>query len=153
MGAPLLRRLIESHPIAAEKIPGLRTLIVAGPRIDPESLPTPDGVEIRAYVPELYRHLTASDLAVVQGGLTTCMELTATQRPFVYLPLRDHFEQQFHVHHRLQCHDAGRRLDYTDADPDHLAHVIATEIATTPTYREVEGKGAERAAAAIAELI
>jgi pimeloyl-ACP methyl ester carboxylesterase len=41
----------------------------------------------RAYVHELYRHLAACDLAVVQGGLTTCMELTANRRPFLYLPL------------------------------------------------------------------
>ena len=37
---------------------------------------------------ELYRHLAACDLAVVQGGLTTTMELTAAKRPFLYFPLR-----------------------------------------------------------------
>ena len=39
------------------------------------SLPVVDGVEYRGYVPQLYRHLAACDLAIVQGGLTTCMEL------------------------------------------------------------------------------
>ena len=34
-GAPLLRRVIEAHPAAARRVPGLRTIIVAGPRIDP----------------------------------------------------------------------------------------------------------------------
>ena len=76
-------------------------IVVAGPRIDPASLPTHDGLEVRAYVHDLYRHLAACDLAVVQGGLTTAMELTANRRPFIYFPLKHHFEQNFHVHHRL----------------------------------------------------
>ena len=153
VGTHLLRRLIDAYPIAEGRVPGLRMLLVAGPRIDPSSLPTVDGVTVRAYVPELYRHLAASDLAVVQGGLTTCMELTATERPFVYLPLREHFEQHFHVDHRLRHHGAGQRVDYGDADPDALAEVIAGAIGQPTTYRPVERDGAARAAALIAELV
>jgi UDP:flavonoid glycosyltransferase YjiC (YdhE family) len=92
-------------------------IIVAGPRIDPASLPAGDGVEVRAYVPDLHRHLAACDLAIVQGGLTTTMELTAHRRPFLYFPLEHHFEQSFHVHHRLQRHRAGRRMDYDTRRP------------------------------------
>jgi hypothetical protein len=55
----------------------------------------------------LYRHLAACDLAIVHGGLTTCMELTAARRPFVYVPLRHHFEQNFTW--RTGC--AGRAPD------------------------------------------
>ena len=80
---------------------------VAGPRIDPASLPQIDGVEVHAYVDGLYRHLAAADVAVVQGGLTTCMELTASRRPFLYFPLRGHFEQQRHVDHRLRATARG----------------------------------------------
>ena len=153
VGGGLLRRLIEAYPQAAPKIPGLRMLVVAGPRIDPATLPSPRGVEVRAYVPQLYKYLGASDLAVVQGGLTTCMELTATGRPFIYLPLRQHFEQNFHVHHRLQAHGAGRRMDFGDAQPDVLAEAMASQIAGPVNYRPVERDGAARAAAAIASLV
>lgn len=127
--------------------------VVAGPRIDPASLPQHDGVQVQAHVPGLHRHLAASDLAVVQGGLTTCMELTATRRPFIYVPLRQHFEQQFHVHHRLQGHGAGQRMDFADAESDTLADVIAREMDRSVDYRPVERDGGARAAAAIAELI
>ena len=72
---------------------------------------------MRAYVHDLYRHLAACDLAVVQGGLTTCMELTANRRPFLYFPLRHHFEQNFHVRHRLERYGAGRRMDFDTDDP------------------------------------
>jgi len=154
VGGALLERMAAAHPAAAARVPGLRTVLVTGPRIDPASIAAPAGVDVRAYVPGLHRHLAASDVAVVQGGLTTCMELTASQRPFLYVPLRDHFEQQLHVHHRLCAHDAGRRLDYDEAaDPDGLAAAIADEVRRDVRYREVDPDGAARAAALIADLL
>jgi predicted glycosyltransferase len=104
-------------------------------------------------VHDLHRHLAACDLAVVQGGLTTTMELTASQRPFIYLPLRHHFEQNFHVRHRLAQYGAGRCLDYEQAEPDALARAIADQIGRPVSYRAVETDGAARAAASLAELI
>jgi pimeloyl-ACP methyl ester carboxylesterase/predicted glycosyltransferase len=154
VGANLLHRVIDAVPAARRLVDDLRFVVVAGPRIDPRSLPRRKGVSYRRYVPQLYRHLAACDLAVVQGGLTTCMELTANRRPFVYVPLRHHFEQNFHVHHRLQRYGAGRRLDYDEAaDPDGLAKVIADEVGRTVDYRPVDTGGAARAAASIAELV
>jgi pimeloyl-ACP methyl ester carboxylesterase/predicted glycosyltransferase len=153
VGGHLLRRVITSYPLAARKVPGLRMVVVAGPRINPATLPSHDGLEVHAFVPELYRHLAACDLAVVQGGLTTCMELTATGRPFIYVPLRHHFEQNFHVPHRLRRYRAGVRLDYDRAEPEHLADLIATHIGGATDYRPVETGGAGRAAALLAELL
>ena len=101
---------MESFPCASKLVPGLRMVVVAGPRIDPDSLPSFPGIEVHAYVDGLYEHLAACDLAVVQGGLTTCMELVANRRPFLYFPLRNHFEQNFHVRHRLDRYRAGRLL-------------------------------------------
>jgi UDP-N-acetylglucosamine:LPS N-acetylglucosamine transferase len=128
-------------------------VVVAGPRIDPASLPTAEGVEIRGYVHGLYRHLAACDLAVVQGGLTTGMELTANRRPFLYFPLQHHFEQQHHVRHRLDRYRAGRCMDYVASSPEVIAEAIAQEIGRAVDYRPVETDGAARAAALIAELL
>ncbi len=153
VGAPLLRRVIESFPLARRRIPNLRMIAVAGPRIDPASLPNAEGLEIRAYVHELYRHLAACDIAVVQGGLSTTMELTANRRPFLYFPLRHHFEQNFHVRHRLERYGAGRCMDYATATPEVIADAIAAELARKIDYRPVETDGAARAAARIAELV
>jgi UDP-N-acetylglucosamine:LPS N-acetylglucosamine transferase len=126
---------------------------VTGPRIDPASLPAHDGLEIRPYVHELYRHLAACDLAVVQGGLTTAMELTAARRPFLYFPLRHHFEQNYHVRHRLERHRAGRCMDYQTADPSDIAAAIADEIGRDVDYLSVATDGAARAAALLADLL
>ena len=153
VGGHLLRRVIEAFPEAKRRVPALRMVVVAGPRIDPASLPTHDGLEVRAFVPQLYRHLAACDLAVVQGGLTTCMELTANRRPFLYFPLRHHFEQNFHVAHRLDRHRAGRRMDYATSDPDAIAAAITAELGRTVDYRPVETGGAARAANLIAQLV
>ena len=124
-------------------------IVVAGPRIDPANLPRHDGLEIRGYVHELYRHLAACDLAVVQGGLTTAMELTANRRPFLYFPLRHHFEQNFHVRHRLARYGAGRCMDFETDGPEEIA--AAEEIGREVDYRPVETDGAARAANLIAE--
>ncbi len=153
VGGPLLRLVVEAHSFAEERIPGLRTVVVAGPRIDPTSLQAPPGVEVHGYVPNLYRLLAACDVAVVQGGLTTTMELTALRRPFLYFPLRHHFEQQIHVAHRLERHRAGTRMDYADATPESIADALTVEITRPVTYRAVATDGAQRAAALIAELI
>jgi UDP:flavonoid glycosyltransferase YjiC (YdhE family) len=126
---------------------------VAGPRIDPASISAPPGVQVRGYVPELCRELAACDLAVVQGGLTTTMDLVAACRPFVYIPLAGHFEQQRHVQHRLARHRAGRRMDYADLTPDRLAAVIAEEIDRHVDYLPVPTDGGHRAAALLAELV
>ena len=153
VGGHLLRRVVEAFPEAKRQLPALRMIIVTGPRIDPSAFPQHEGLEVRGFIPSLYRHLAACDLAVVQGGLTTCMELTATRRPFLYVPLRHHFEQNFHVRHRLNQYGAGRMLDFDLATPDAIAHLISQEIGRQVDYRPVERDGAAQAAALIAELL
>jgi pimeloyl-ACP methyl ester carboxylesterase/predicted glycosyltransferase len=153
VGGHLLRRVIDAHPFAAAEVPGLRTIVVAGPRIDPDSLPRHDGLEVVGYVHNLYRHLAACDLAVVQGGLTTAMELTANRRPFIYFPLGHHFEQNFHVRHRLERYHAGRCMDIDSSPPEKIATAIAEEIGREVDYRPVETDGARRAAERIAEML
>ena len=154
VGAPLLRRVLDAVPLARKMVPELRFLVVCGPRIDPATLPRRRGVKVRGYLTDLYRHLAACDLAIVQGGLTTCMELTASRRPFLYVPLQHHFEQNFHVRHRLEQYEAGRCLTYDEAqDADFLAEAIANEVRREVTSREVETGGAARAAAMLAEML
>ncbi|MCW2738450.1 alpha/beta hydrolase [Nocardioides sp.] len=146
VGHHLLRRVAAAYEPAAARIPGLRMVLVAGPRVDPDSLDVPAGVEVRGFLPDLDLHHAACDVAVVQGGLSTTMELTAAGRPFVYVPLQHHFEQQVHVRHRLDRHRAGRALDYADTGPDRVAEELVTCLAQPVDYLPVPSDGAERAA-------
>jgi pimeloyl-ACP methyl ester carboxylesterase/predicted glycosyltransferase len=153
VGAPLIRRILQSFPIVREKMPELRMVVVAGPRIDPATLNAPAGVEVRAFVPDLDRHLAACDIAVVQGGLTTCMELAAAGTPFLYFPLRNHFEQNFHVAHRLDRYGAGRRMEFATSTPEVIAAAMLAELKAGRSVRPVEADGAARAARMLADLL
>ena len=104
-------------------------------------------------MPDLHRHLAACDLALVQGGLTTAMELTAARCPFIYFPLARHFEQNLHVRHRLERYRAGRRMEFASSPPEAIAAAIADEMGREVDYLPVARDGAARAAELIAELI
>lgn len=153
VGNCLLERVIDAFTAAKKMVPELRMIAIAGPRIDPARFRRRDGLEVHGYVHELYRHLAACDLAIVQSGLTTCMELTACRTPFIYVPLRHHFEQTFHVHHRLCRHRAGHRMTWDEATPEHLAAAVAAHVGERVEYRPVEADGAGRAARILAELL
>jgi pimeloyl-ACP methyl ester carboxylesterase/predicted glycosyltransferase len=153
VGAHLIKRILQAYPMARARLPDLRMIVVAGPRIDTASLNAPDGVEVRAFVPNLDRHLAACDLALVQGGLTTCMELTAAATPFIYFPLKNHFEQNFHVAHRLDRYGAGRRMEYLTSTPDLIADAMIDLLKAPVSFRPVDSDGAARAARLLAELL
>jgi predicted glycosyltransferase len=152
VGGPLLRRLVEALPAARSRVPSLRMVAVAGPRLDPSTLPPVEGVEVRTFVPDLNRHLAACDIGLVQGGLTTTMELAAYRRPFLYFPLRDHCEQLFHVRRRLEQYAAGRPMEFDAAAPDAIAEAMVQALRGSPS-RPVETGVAARVAGMIAELM
>jgi UDP-N-acetylglucosamine:LPS N-acetylglucosamine transferase len=81
------------------------------------------------------------------------MELTAAKRPFLYFPLRNHFEQNHHVAHRLDRHGAGRRMSFADHGPEEIATAIESELGRSVDYEPVPADGAARAADLIADLL
>ena len=153
VGAPLIRRIVAASALARRARPGLRTVVIAGPRLDPASFAAEPGVEFRGFEPDLPQLMAACDLGVVQGGLSTCMELTAVGTPFIYLPLQRHFEQNINVPQRLANYGAGRRMDFAETEPDQLAAAMLEELGARPTPRPVERDGAERAARMILEVL
>ncbi len=152
-GGALLRRAVAALPALRERIPRLRMVAAAGPRLDPGSLPEADGLEVRGYVHEGHRLALACDVALAQGGLATTMELVDAGRPFVAVPLDDHFEQQRHVRHRLDRHGARSWLPWAEATPAALAAAVATALESGARYRPVPRDGAAVAASALAALL
>ena len=153
VGVHLLRRIGEACDAARAAVPGLRMVVVTGPRLGADVLAARPGLEVHTFLPDLHLLLAACDLAVVQGGLTTTMELTAAGTPFIYVPLRHHFEQNFHVRHRLEQYGAGRCLEYDELSPETLAVAMVTELDRPVNYRPVESEGAARAAGLVADLL
>jgi UDP-N-acetylglucosamine:LPS N-acetylglucosamine transferase len=81
------------------------------------------------------------------------MELTAAGTPFIYFPLRNHFEQNFHVVHRLDRYQAGHRLEFANVNPEEISETMITALREPVRSKSVEANGAERAARMIAQLL
>ena len=146
VGAPLLRHIADSFPAMKRRVPELRMVLVAGPRVARETLPVHEGLDILPYVHNLFEHLACSDLALVQGGLSTCMELVATRRPFLSFPLERHFEQCIHVQNRLHNYCADCAVRVHELSPDELADRALRAMHAPVNYQPVETDGAARAA-------
>lgn len=146
VGADLLRLCAAAYPYVLERVEDAQMVLVCGPRIDPATIEAPPGVEVRGYVPRLYEHLAACDIAVVQAGGTTTLELTALRRPFVYFPLAGHVEQNLAVAERLRRQGAGERRDHATTTPQALADTLTRLLQTVPAWPTIPTDGAKRAA-------
>jgi len=153
VGADLLDRCAAAFPHIERQVPDVRMVLVCGPRIDPANVRAPSGVQVLGYVPRLHEHLAACDLAIVQGGGTTTLELSALRRPFIYVPLEGHCEQEVAVAGRVARHRAGERLSYRQATPEVLAEHAVRLLGSVPDWPLIRTDGARRAAQLIAELL
>ena len=79
------------------------------------------------------------------------MELAAAKTPFLYAPLRRHFEQNLHVRHRLERYGAGRAIDL--AADDIAGGIVGRAARRSRGRADVERDGAARAAGMIADLL
>jgi predicted glycosyltransferase len=97
----------------------------------------------------------AADVALVQGGLATTVELVAARRPFLYFPLTGHVEQNRHVAYRLERYGvpAWARLPYAEASPAAIATRLARRLREPVAYGTLEPAAARRAAERIATLV
>src|SRR5690349_4270486 len=153
VGRNLLEKCAAAFSLIASRVPDTRMVLVTGPRLDGAELPHAPRLEVRSFVPQLFRHHAAADLAIVQGGLTTTMELAAFRTPFLYFPLRNHFEQQFFVARRLDRFGAGVRMDYDRTSPEELATAMLDHLGKPVHYRDIPSDGTARAARLVAELL
>jgi pimeloyl-ACP methyl ester carboxylesterase/predicted glycosyltransferase len=153
VGAGLLDLIAEGFRYLRKDVPEARMLMVTGPRIDPRDLPDVDGMTKLGFVPNLYEHLAVCDAAVVQGGLSTTMELVAARRPFLYFPLQSHFEQRRFVTHRLDSYRAGIQMEYAQSSPLDVAVALQRALSEPVQYRSVASDGASKAAERIASLL
>ena len=98
--------------------------------------------------------LASCDVALVQGGLTTGMELIAGGRPFVSFPLKRHFEQRIHVRTGSRATATRARLRSRTPRPRASGHGRRGPRWPSPVaYRPIAPGGAARAAERIAELL
>ena len=153
IGKDLLELCAQAYLIIKQKISDLRMVLVCGPRLAIDKLKVPQGVKVKGYVPALYKHFAACDLAIVQAGGTTTIELTALNRPFLYFPLAMHCEQQMHVAERLNRHNAGIKMEYSKTTPEILADTVIANLHKKVNYHPIPPNGAQNAAQLITNLL
>jgi hypothetical protein len=153
VGRNLLERVIHGFALFQETVPDARMIMVTGPRIASADLPEVPGLEKHPYVHNLFEHLACADAAIVQGGQSTTMELVATRRPFAYVPLRKHYEQQAYVSYRLGHYGVQDRLEYEDLTASRVEETFRRLIGSQVTYREVPRAVARRVALLAASLL
>lgn len=151
VGKPLLELCGRAFPLLRERVPDLHMVLVCGPRIEPSSLDVPGDIDVRGFVPRLYEHFAVCDAAVVQGGATSTLELTALDRPFVYFPLEGHFEQMMVVAERCRRLGTGTELHYSTTTPAMLADAVARLLGRDVHYPAIPLDGASVAARIISE--
>ena len=152
VGKVLFDLCFAAFPLIRKEMPNLHMVAVLGPSLHVDSVKAPDGVDMRGYVPELYKHFAAADLNICQCGLGTTMELIALQRPFLYFPMEKHFEHA-EIAHRCKVHEAGVGMDFSRTTPQDLADAVIENIGKKVSYKPIDTNGADRAAKVIAELI
>ena len=152
-GGALLDLCAKAYPIVKKEIPEVKMVLVCGPRLLADSISATEGIEVKGYVPELYKHLAAADLCIVTGGGTITLELTALQRPFLYFPLEQHFEQEIDVAMRCERHRAGIKMMYSKTTPEALAKAVISNIGKKVSYAPIPTDGAQKAAKLIYDAL
>ena len=151
VGRELLELCGKAYPLLKKEIPDLHMVCVCGELLglDPPKLSAE--VELHRFIPDIYEHYAACDLAVVVGGGTTTIELTALSKPFIFFPLENQFDQQIYVSERIARHKAGIRMEYRQTTPEMLAQAILKNIDRKMEDKSIPFDGAKKAAEIISE--
>jgi len=128
IGRDPFRLCIDAYPKMKERLPDLRMVVIRGPRMTDDLGPVPEGVEVKGYVPRLFEHFAAADMAIVQGGGGSTLELSALRIPFLYFPLKGHSEQEINVTQKLERYHLGVRCSYDETSSDRLASLVVENI-------------------------
>mgnify|MGYP005834252975 CR=1 FL=1 len=152
-GKPLLDLCARSFPFIKRALPDVKMILISGPRIDPLEVEAMEGVEVKGFVPDLYRHLAACDLAVITASGTTSLELLALGKPFIYFPLEQHFEQEVHVSGSNLRRGAALKMQFFRTGPEELAREVVENIGKDVDYLPIPLEGARRAAAIISDVL
>jgi len=152
-GKDLLELCGKAYTILKGDIPDLHMVAVCGELFGRKPPELPPDVELHNHIPDLYEHYAASDIAVVVGGGTTTIELTALRRPFIFFPLENQFDQQLYIADRLARQGAGIKMRFYQATPQSLAESIRANIGKEATWPAIRTDGAQKAATLINRML
>jgi UDP:flavonoid glycosyltransferase YjiC (YdhE family) len=150
-GKEMLEICGKAYPILKKEIPDLHMVCVCGELYGSKPPELPAEVEFYCLLPDLHEHYAACDMAVVVGGGTTTIELTALRRPFIFFPLEKQFDQQYIAERQAQL-GAGIEMRYFKTTPEALAQTIISHIGKDVGWKPISTNGAQKAAQLIDQL-
>jgi UDP-N-acetylglucosamine:LPS N-acetylglucosamine transferase len=151
-GAEMLTLCGNAYPLLKQEMPDLHMVCVCGELYGGQPPELPAGVEFHNLLPDIYEHYAASDMAVVVGGGTTTIELTALRVPFIFFPLEKQFDQQYIADRQAQL-GAGIEMHYYKTTPQMLARTVMTHISKPVNWKSVSIDGAQKAARLINDIL
>jgi UDP-N-acetylglucosamine:LPS N-acetylglucosamine transferase len=152
IGKSLLELCNSAYERIKSGIPDVHMIFITGPRLSPDDLNVNSEIEVRGFVPDLYKLYAASDIAIVQGGFSSTLELTALNRPFIFFPIEGHSEQEF-VAMRLAKHNAGIKMHLSKTPPEMLANKVIENISVKTHYKSLDTNGAAEAARQVIRML
>jgi hypothetical protein len=152
-GKPLLGLSNRAYPFIKEQLPDAKMILNTSMRIKPEEVEVHEGIEVIGYTEKLYEYFAAADIVITQGGATTTNELVALNKPFIYFPLENQFDQQFTVAGRLERYGFGIKLRYPQTTPRSLARTVIENINKEVKYEGYPTGGEKKAASIIKEML
>jgi predicted glycosyltransferase len=144
-GAEMLALCGKAYPLLKQELPDLHMVCICGELYGGTPPELPPEVEFHNLLLDIYEHYAASDMAVVVGGGTTTIELTALRVPFIFFPLEKQFDQQYIADRQARL-GAGIELRYYRTTPQLLAMTIMAHIGKPVHWKPVSMDGAQKAA-------
>ncbi len=109
-GIYLIEKATEAYRKLRRKI-DIDLLIVSGPSIDLRECQNED-IRILGFVDNLHEYIYASDLIISLAGRSTIDESMAYGVPGIFIPIKNHFEQEASAHRFGYNYDDIFRLEY-----------------------------------------
>jgi UDP-N-acetylglucosamine--N-acetylmuramyl-(pentapeptide) pyrophosphoryl-undecaprenol N-acetylglucosamine transferase len=144
-GRYLIKKTIEAYKRLKKKF-DIDLVIVSGPAIKMESFYDED-IRSLGFIDNLHEYIYASDLVVSLAGRSTMDESIVYGVPGIFIPIKNHFEQE----------QGAKRLGYKFDDIFRLEHLIEDNLSSNrnigSTNIQTNIKGAEKAAKLILETL
>jgi UDP-N-acetylglucosamine--N-acetylmuramyl-(pentapeptide) pyrophosphoryl-undecaprenol N-acetylglucosamine transferase len=144
-GRYLIEKMIEAYKKLKKKL-DVDLLIITGPSIKLKPYCN-EGIRSLGFVDNLHEYIFASDLIVSLAGRSTMDESIVYGVPGIFIPIKNHFEQE----------KGAKRLGYKFDDVFRLEHLIEDKLSSSNSIGSANLaaniKGAERAARLILKAL
>lgn len=138
-GKFLIEKVIESF-VRIKKRMDADLVIVSGPSL---TIKDSNDFRILNFVPNLNEYIYACDLVISLAGKSTIDESIVYNTPGIFIPLKNHFEQE----------QGAKKLGFKFDDIFKLDELIQEKISSNNRMKKIRENGAQKAAKIIQELL